>query len=1241
MNGASHRYFAEFSPAALQPRHPSADLTQPLSFFTGSLLPDATTSPIDTNQPFYLQSDVGAGVLPDFQGGTLRVDQAGATDNNNYTVETFATNTIDAFGHTITFTGTFSGAGPLTIADSAGGGAVIVSNTSVLGGTVTIASGATLQWGDASGGFLLSSGNSLTDDGSLVMNFGGNGLSDTLQISGSGKLTLQSGSLTDEGVSTYTGTTLVDAGAIFLMTDSASIADSSVLADNGKFDISGMTVGVSIDSLTGSGLFSLGGVTLTISSASSTFSGVLADDGVFGGTGGSLTIAAGTETLTGTNTFTGATTIDAGAVLQLAGHGTVAGDVTDNGSILFAYSGAVTAGNNFSGSGSAEIAAGTAILTGLGTLGGTVTVDNGATLQWGDGNPAFLVGGGNIVVDNGALVLDFAGGGIGGAIPISGSGNLTIESGSLNNNGASTYTGTTSIGSAGLLALTSGGSIANSSIVADNGKFDISGETAGASITALTGSGFVSLGAQMLTITDASGSFFGVFADGGLSNGTDGSLTIAGGTQTLSGTSTFTGATTIDPGATLQLGAGGTTGSVAGSIADNGLVRFDYSGAVTVSNTFFGSGNVQVVAGTVIETSASEVGGSLTIDKGATLQWGNGVPAFLAGASVIDNGALVLDFGGGAVDTSLSIFGSGKLILESGSLFAFGANTYTGNTIIDAGALLAIDGSGSIASSSVVADAGKLDISATTVGTSITALTGSGVVTLGGQTLTITKASGTFSGAMADGGGSVSGTGGSLTVAAGTETLTGTNTFTGATTINTGATLQLGTGGTAGTVSGSVVLDFSAKLLVDHSAAGSETLALTLGGSDVVAGGKGSETFLLAPGDLDNSDVLNGGKGTAIDRLVFDMAGTVASSAFAHVSHIEELVLANGTNAITLTDAMVGSADDNHVLTVIGGTGDDTVNAAPVLTVGNSVRVSGGDGNDTLTGGRQADTLNGGAGNDTLFGNLGDDILLPGPGNDTVNGDAGNDLIRAGNAFTAADRFDGGVGTDTLQLDGDYSAGVTFLKKTLVNVEIIQLVNGFSYKLTTVDATVASGETMTVDGSALTAGHVLIFNGAAETDGSFVLHGGAGNDTLIGGVQADTLIGGGGADVLTPGGGGDIIAYKKASDSTSVQYDTVHGFSFAQDKFDIPGSGTPITGIDAAIATGALSTATFDHDLAAALSGHLKAGHAELFTPTSGTLAHQTFLVIDLNGTAGYQANADLVIHLIGQTGTLAVSDFI
>jgi hypothetical protein len=61
--------------------------------------------------------------------------------------------------------------------------------------------------------------------------------------------------------------------------------------------------------------------------------------------------------------------------------------------------------------------------------------------------------------------------------------------------------------------------------------------------------------------------------------------------------------------------------------------------------------------------------------------------------------------------------------------------------------------------------------------------------------------------------------------------------------------------------------------------------------------------------------------------------------------------------------------------------------------------------------------------------------------------------------------------------------------------------------------------------------------------------------------------------------------------------------------------------------------------LATALAG-LGAHHAVLFKPNSGTLSGDTFLVVDLNGTAGYQSDHDLVIRLIGSSGTLAAGCF-
>ena len=75
---------------------------------------------------------------------------------------------------------------------------------------------------------------------------------------------------------------------------------------------------------------------------------------------------------------------------------------------------------------------------------------------------------------------------------------------------------------------------------------------------------------------------------------------------------------------------------------------------------------------------------------------------------------------------------------------------------------------------------------------------------------------------------------------------------------------------------------------------------------------------------------------------------------------------------------------------------------------------------------------------------------------------------------------------------------------------------------------------------------------------------------------------------------------------------------------DLP---TAVTGIDAAITTGTLNSASFDSDLTAALAG-LNANHAISFTADSGTLSGHIFEVIDTNGVAGYQAGQDMVIEL-------------
>jgi Ca2+-binding RTX toxin-like protein len=166
-----------------------------------------------------------------------------------------------------------------------------------------------------------------------------------------------------------------------------------------------------------------------------------------------------------------------------------------------------------------------------------------------------------------------------------------------------------------------------------------------------------------------------------------------------------------------------------------------------------------------------------------------------------------------------------------------------------------------------------------------------------------------------------------------------------------------------------------------------------------------------------------------------------------------------------------------------------------------------------LTGPSLQTTFTGTGGADSFTGGSADDFfdMFQG-GNDTVKGKGGDDTFDFGAAFTAADKIDGGVDSgsggidsrDRVDLDGDYSAGVVFGANTMVGVEAIELADGHSYNFTTHDNTVAANALFLVDGT-LSGSNRLVFDGSAESDGSFWLFGGHGDDDLTGGDQTDTF----------------------------------------------------------------------------------------------------------------------------------------
>jgi Ca2+-binding RTX toxin-like protein len=130
--------------------------------------------------------------------------------------------------------------------------------------------------------------------------------------------------------------------------------------------------------------------------------------------------------------------------------------------------------------------------------------------------------------------------------------------------------------------------------------------------------------------------------------------------------------------------------------------------------------------------------------------------------------------------------------------------------------------------------------------------------------------------------------------------------------------------------------------------AGNDTInasIVAVGNSLILDGGAGANTFVFGAANLTANDTISGG-GASGDTLMFTTAGTIAATAFSHVSGVGTIELANGTNDINLSN--VASAP-NRTETVVGGAGNDTINAA-VVAAGNTVVFDAG-GNTTMTGG--------------------------------------------------------------------------------------------------------------------------------------------------------------------------------------------------------------------------------------------------------------------------------------------------
>jgi Ca2+-binding RTX toxin-like protein len=422
-------------------------------------------------------------------------------------------------------------------------------------------------------------------------------------------------------------------------------------------------------------------------------------------------------------------------------------------------------------------------------------------------------------------------------------------------------------------------------------------------------------------------------------------------------------------------------------------------------------------------------------------------------------------------------------------------------------------------------------------------------------------------------------------------------------------------------VDGGYMSGVSSNTTLIVNAGGGRAIVTEGPGTTIVHGGS-SDDIVYVGSHFDSADRYDGAAGTNYMYLTGDYSAglTLTSAMFKNFAYLK--VEPGFSYNLVTSD---GSVAADQILDINAG----SLGAANSLNFDGSHETDGrlnftdGPGNDVLRGGAQLDHLAGwNGGTDKLYGNGGDD------------------RFQMGDKLDALDHIDGGAGNDEVDLGGDYSGGLTFAASTMVNAETLFLNGGTSYKLTMNDGNVAAGQHLSLIGDLLHASDTLIANASAETDGSYYIGGGEGDDILIGGQGGNTLYGNAGKDKMTAGAGSDTFLYVSASESSGSTHDTITGFDANQDTFDLQ---TTVGGIDAALTTGVLNGGQFDSNLAVAVdAGHLAAGHAMLFTPDSGNLAGHIFLVVDSNGTAGYQAG-DFVVQLESAThlGSLSTGNFV
>ena len=189
------------------------------------------------------------------------------------------------------------------------------------------------------------------------------------------------------------------------------------------------------------------------------------------------------------------------------------------------------------------------------------------------------------------------------------------------------------------------------------------------------------------------------------------------------------------------------------------------------------------------------------------------------------------------------------------------------------------------------------------------------------------------------------------------------------------------------------------------------------------------------------------------------------------------------------------------------------------------------------------------------------------------------------------------------------SATATNDLNNISGFETIELGNATTSIVTT-DTLVASTKSAFIDATDLASTKTLTFTGAAETDGTFSIEGGAGTDSIIGGDLNDTITGGAGVDTLGGGDGNDTFIFKTGltlttdkviiTDATATDVfalnTSVGGNLTAPFTGLVDGNGSPSAGIGAGLAANSVPSTAINIAAGAAVDVAAATADVLIFT---------------------------------------------